>query len=102
MDAFTVDWLGEVNWLCPPPYLIPRTIRHALNTETHGTLIVPNWPSAPFWPLLLPSCRSRAPFVVDMLVLNKSEIPGRSGSSLPNTHMLAIKFVLPRRQVIIL
>ena len=24
MDTFTCDWGGELNWWCPPPYLVPR------------------------------------------------------------------------------
>ena len=26
VDAFSVDWAGEINWLVPPIYLISRTI----------------------------------------------------------------------------
>ena len=103
VDAFTCDSSGEVNWMCPPPYLIPRTISHALNTIACGTLLVPNWPSAPFWPMLFPSMGTMAPFVADVKVLSKSElviIPGRSGSGLfngpPNTDMLALKIGPPR------
>jgi len=48
---------------------------------------------------------TRAPFVVDMKVLSKSElviIPGKSGSNLfngpPNTDMLALKIALSSKQ----
>ena len=44
VDTFTVDWGNENNWWCP----------HLFNTKATGTLIVPCWPSAPFWPLLFP------------------------------------------------
>ena len=54
MDAFTVDWHGENNWWCPPPSLIPRVISHAETCKAQGTLVVPCWESAPFWPLLWP------------------------------------------------
>jgi len=71
-----------------------------LKTLAYGTLVVPNWPSAPFWAILFPSTGKMAPFVVDSKVLKKSEliiIPGKSGSSLftgpPNTDMLALKLV---------
>ena len=50
VDAFTVDWKGENNWLCPPAYLVPRVIRHAQNCASEGTLVVPYWRSAAFWP----------------------------------------------------
>ena len=50
VDAFTVDWHDDNNWLCPPVYLIPRSLRHAQNCHARGTLVVPEWPSAVFWP----------------------------------------------------
>ena len=54
VDAFTVDWAGENNWLCPPIGLIPRVIRHAQGCQANVSMVVPMWPSAPFWPLLCP------------------------------------------------
>ena len=52
-DAFTVSWSQENNWLFPPPYLIPRVLRHMQVGKEKGTLILPFWPSAPWWPLLV-------------------------------------------------
>ena len=52
-DAFTVSWTNENNWLFPPPYLIPRVLRHMQAGGERGTLIAPHWPSAPWWPLLI-------------------------------------------------
>ena len=52
-DAFTVCWVGENNWLFPQPYLVPRVIHHMRANEEHGTLIIPYWLSAPWWPLLV-------------------------------------------------
>eukprot|EP00731_Ephydatia_muelleri_P018538 Em0011g578a len=54
VDAFTVNWSGENNWWCPPPVLIPRVLRHAEGCRALGTLVVPCWESAPYWPLLCP------------------------------------------------
>ena len=98
VDAFTCDWSNECNWLCPPPYLLLRAIKHAIQIGAHGTLIVPRWLSAPFWPMLFPdSCRP-APFIMEVVVIDKSErslIPGRSSDNLfkgsPNTDLLAIR-----------
>ena len=98
VDAFTCDWEGEVNWLCPPPHLIPRTIRHALQTHAQGTLIVPEWPLAPFWPMIFPDGHHEAPFITSMVVIPSSAdivYPGKLGSSLfkrvPNTNLLALR-----------
>ena len=51
-DAFTLSWKGEVVWLCPPLHLVFRVLKMVKSSHCHGTLIVPEWPSAPWWPLL--------------------------------------------------
>ena len=76
-----------------------RTIGHAEVFKARGTLIVPAWQSAHYWPLLSPYGVSFAPFVVDMVSLplyTEMVHPGKSGSALcdhkhPNTAMLALK-----------
>ena len=85
VDAFTCDWGSETNGICPPPYLILRVKRHAQKTKAKGTLVVPLWKLAPFWPMLFPCKDIPAKFVMDMLVLMKSDQlvqPGKSGCSL--------------------
>ena len=52
VDAFCHDWAGENNWLVPPVFLVPRVIRHLAECGAEGTLIVPEWVSSPFWPML--------------------------------------------------
>ena len=69
MDSFTTDEGGENNWWCPPPCLVARTIGHAEVCKAWGTLIVPAWQSAHYWPLLCPDGVSFSPFVVDMVSL---------------------------------
>ena len=100
VDSFTVNWSGESNWLCPPPSLIiPRVIRHAECCKAQGTLVVPWWESAPFWPLLCPTGGEWASFGVDYGTLPLSEElirPGRTGSALfggkfPNTAVIALR-----------
>ena len=97
VDAFTCDWQGEVNWWCPPVDLIPRVIQHAQKTKAKGMLIVPEWPSAPFWPILFPGNGDTAEYVVEICQLPRADwllIPGRLGSNLfsgvPNTNVLAV------------
>ncbi|XP_072021557.1 uncharacterized protein [Amphiura filiformis] len=48
IDAFTVDWSNENNWLVPPIHLIPRVLFHMMRPGAAGTLICPQWYSAPF------------------------------------------------------
>lgn len=98
IDAFTVSWEGECNWMCPPVCLVLRALRHAEKCRAKGTLIVPAWPSAPFWPLLQPRSGWFAPFVKAWCYLPLFEglvLPGESGQPLfggkmPNTEVLAL------------
>ena len=48
VDAFSVSWAGENNWLV----LIPRVLNHMVALGGRATLVVRAWPSAPFWPLI--------------------------------------------------
>ena len=98
VDAFTANRCDNNNWLCPPVYLVPCVIQHARKYKAQRTLVVPEWPSAPFWPTLFPEEGKFAPFVVLVRVLTVDEFsiyPGRLGSSLfkgiTNTNMLAIQ-----------
>ena len=98
VDAFAVHWGEENNWWCPPLGLVPRLLKHARICLVQGTLTVPLWPSAPYWPILCPNDQF-APFIVDCVSLPQREglfLPGRSGAVLfgghvPNTEVLAIR-----------
>ena len=53
MDAFTDDWsTSKLNWLCPPVNKIVATIKHCETCHAKGILLVPNWPSHAFYPIL--------------------------------------------------
>ena len=76
--------------------LVPRLIQHAIRTRAVGTLIVPQWPSAPFRPILFPE-GSPVAFVSDIFQLPRVNwilTPGRSGRTLfngpPNTDILTL------------
>ena len=79
VDDLSQDWHGENNWLCPPVSIIVDVIRHTRACRAVGTLIVPEWPSAFFWPLLKPRPSRFASFVVDIVRLARRSdmiIPG--------------------------
>lgn len=78
VDTFTCDWGGENNWWCPPLHLIPRLIRHAEATKARGTLVIYQWPSAPFWPILFPGKSCPAKCIQQIL-----ELPRRADLFLP-------------------
>ena len=97
VDTFTSDWSSENNWWCPPLYLVPRLIQHA---KAQGTLVVPQWKSAPFWLLLFPDSLHPAKFIKGIRLLPQLEtlfLAGRSGGNLfkgtPNTPVLALRII---------
>ncbi|CAC5391899.1 unnamed protein product [Mytilus coruscus] len=55
IDAFTVDWYGVNGLFVPIVFLIPRVINYMRQCNPVGTLIVPCWPSASYWPMLCPN-----------------------------------------------
>ena len=69
IDAFTTTFAGENNWLFPPPFLVPKVIKHLKFSEADGTLIVPHWESAPWWPLLIQKKGVFKSFIIDVFVI---------------------------------
>lgn len=53
VDAFAYNWGNQNNWVVPPVNLVPRVLQHMFVCKAEGTLIVPKWESAIFWPLLV-------------------------------------------------
>ena len=98
VDCFTVNWSGENNWWCPPVGIVLRLLRHAEACKCVGTLVVPEWPSAPFWPFLCCG-RTFSVFVTGIIYLPLMDdlfIPSKSGSilfngTMPNTNVLALR-----------
>ena len=84
----------------PPVFLVLRVITDAKMCVTYGTLIVPEWLSSAFWPVLHPTPQQFAVFVVTIweLPLSKSwSLPSLLGcslfqSNLPNTEVLALEY----------
>ena len=73
MDAFTQDWSSENNWLVPPITLVGRLLSHMRDCKAVGSLIVPMWKSAYFWPLLCNDGVHLNFFVKDWLFLPKEK-----------------------------
>ena len=71
---------------------------HAQNINANGTLVVSQWSSSPFWPLLFPDDVTPAKFVKECLELTRTKtliLPSQLGTSLfkslPNTLVLALR-----------
>lgn len=52
VDAFTVDWGNFRIYAFPPFCLVSKCIQKIREDEATGILIVPNWPTQPWFPLL--------------------------------------------------
>ena len=52
LDAFAHDWQGEVNWVHAPYRLIGKVVHHMLACKARGTMVVPWWEKAAWWPLI--------------------------------------------------
>ena len=64
VDALSFPWdPTDVNWVVPPPSLVSKVLRHMAVCHADGTLVVPAWTSAVFWPLIFPNSGSPATFV---------------------------------------
>ena len=70
VNAFTFDWSRENNWICPPVSLIGSCIRHMRICKCEGTLVVPVWKSAYFWPIIYPNGFQMPHFIKDIFVFN--------------------------------
>jgi hypothetical protein len=71
VDCFLVeDWSSENNYIHPDFNMVARVIDHMSRCQARGTLIVPDWPSASWWPILFPACNEGLPSpVVDRIEL---------------------------------
>ena len=98
-DAFTVSWSHEVNSLFPPLYLVPCVLRHMSAGRENGTLIVPEWCSASWWPLLVEKSGSWKSFISQSIQIQPYEGIFLSGSAasviftvaVPSFSILALK-----------
>ena len=69
VNAFSQDWSLHNNWLCPPVYLTCKVIHHMKLCSAKGTLIVPLWKSAHFWPILCSDGVHWSTFIHDWVIL---------------------------------
>ena len=98
IDSFVMDWAGENNFVCPPVCLIPRVLLHMRNCKASGTLVVPLWHSAPFWPMICADGVNFSNFIINWMDIPSSKeafTPGRCNSIFGNEdlsfRMLALR-----------
>lgn len=63
VDAFTIDW-SRFNFYAFPPFcLIAKCLQKIRNDEATGIMVVPNWPSQPWFPVLQKMTVGEAMFI---------------------------------------
>ena len=71
VNAFRYDWSNENSLMVPPIPLISDTLNHARLCKGRGTLIVPLWPTASFWPVLMGDFEQ---YIADLLVVKGTSV----------------------------
>ena len=109
VDAFKMSWLNENNWIVVPPRLLPKVINQITGERAQGTVVVPMWKSAVFWPLLCPdgvhlrtevSDWCELPRYDGMFIGGKLESPkSLFGGKATSFRMIAVRFERNRSRV---
>lgn len=60
IDALTLDWSAYLFYAFPPFSLILKCLHKIVNERATGIMVVPYWPSQPWYPFLHHSCTTRS------------------------------------------
>jgi hypothetical protein len=94
VDAFSLPWAGETNWLFPPVPYIAQTVAHLRASRALGTLVAPFAPWAP-WLSCLRRGRNWAPWVTGVLRLGSPRsclrIPPGAHSLFRGCELIAVR-----------
>jgi hypothetical protein len=99
VDSLSVRWpTDDVIWAHPPPRLVGAAIQQFQSSQARGTLIVPLWRAAAWWPLIYPRGRRWGPasFITDVRRLGyardvMSGLNLRSSSNFGSSVILALQ-----------
>ena len=95
VDSFSHSWKNGNLWVVPPPNLVLRVINKISREKSKCTLIIPEWKSAPFWPILFDSefkSKIKSKFVFSSkLVKNRRGKHGIFGGRQSTFDMVALK-----------
>ena len=98
IDALNEKWTGENNWLVPPPRLISNCINKIEMEKANGTLVLPEWRSAPYWPLLFNDQHKFKFYISEIISLPKKNIidAGFSNNGIFQRNPLSFKMIAIR------
>jgi hypothetical protein len=57
LDAFSIRWSNELPYIFPPVQLIQRVLQKLQLERVTALVVVPHWPSQPWWGLLRPMAK---------------------------------------------
>lgn len=80
INAFTISW-SSLNFYAFPPFaIILKTLRKIISDKGQGIVVVPKWPTQPWYPIFLKL------LISDITVFNPNESVVASRYSNPNIH----------------
>lgn len=100
VDSLSVRWPeNEMIWAHPPPRLVGAAIRQFQASCARGTLVVPQWPTAAWWPMIYPDGSTMKPpasFIMDVQEIGRarsvlSNLSDHPRSSLCSSMILALR-----------
>jgi hypothetical protein len=77
LDAFSINWASEVPYIFPPVQLIKDVLRKIQVEKVTALLVIPYWPSQPWWGLL----RTMARMTLELRKTEHVLIPGPAMTS---------------------
>ena len=81
--------------MVPPPSLGSKVLKKISKERAEGTLVLPQWRAAPFWPLLLDQHGSFCHFIKAYEILPRSNIitPGRCKKGIFTSNPLTFSMI---------
>ena len=96
VDAFTYDWGKNFGLFVPPIILISRVLRKMERCHAKGILVVPEWKSSNFWPLICLGKGELKNFIKDWILLptnKESYYPCKNGVGIFGTEDLKFRML---------
>ena len=96
INGLDQQWRNEMNWLVPPPRLILKCIKKLESEKANGTLVIPVWISAPYWPELLDKNGSYKAFIKEVIPLPSRNVivNGRGNNGIFGREQLSFKMAV--------
>ena len=69
VDTFTYDWSQSFGLYVPPIILVSRVLKKMESCRAKGILVIPEWRSANFWPLICTNHGEMKSFILDWMHL---------------------------------